>query len=280
MDKPERPEYNPKILQAVLLLLLYILVFTLVPGVFFISLFEALGLKDNLLLIETISKIVGFFLLLFWINRRYQLNLKKLFSLTELKIGYIVPMIIIVVGVSILLSELDNLLRVFIPMNNNWAELFENFTKSDPLIVWKSILLAVIIAPLVEEVLFRGILLKGFLKHYQPHRAIAISALFFGLFHLNPWQFWAGVAWGVVAGWWFYETRSLLPCILGHALANSLSFIAVDLLGLDIPGYTISYKTMVFQPLWFDLLGVGLLAIGIWSLIFLFKNKRSIGLIQ
>jgi membrane protease YdiL (CAAX protease family) len=274
MGKPEKPEYYPKILQAILLLLLFYFVFTMVPGLFLVSLFQALGFKENGLLIEMLSAIMGFTLLMFWINRRYRIDYQGLFSLKQLRAGYIMPMIIMITGANILLSELDNLLRALIPMNDNWARLFEDIIKKDPLGLWKLIIVAVVVAPLVEEMIFRGVILKGFLKHYPPHRAIAVSALLFGIAHPNPWQFWMGVSWGVISGWWFYETRSLVPSILGHAFANSLALIIVDWLRLNIPGYTGNYSTIVFQPWWFDLMGAGLLGLGTWILIRMFI-KRS-----
>lgn len=47
----------------------------------------------------------------------------------------------------------------------------------------------VIAAPILEELIFRGIILKGLLKNYSPLKSILISSLLFGLIHLNPWQF-------------------------------------------------------------------------------------------
>ncbi len=91
--------------------------------------------------------------------------------------------------------------------------------------VW-SFISIVVAAPILEELLFRGIILDGHLKIYPPQMAIGWSAFFFGFFHMNPWQFLLAFALGVLLGWVYYRTRSLLPCIAIHAFNNGASFFA------------------------------------------------------
>ena len=180
-----------------------------------------------------------------------------------------------VIGAMIVISEIDNLLRTFMPPNHYWSKIFESIYPSGQAGIWKFFLVAAILAPFVEETIFRGVILKGFVKHYRPHRAIIASAILFGLIHLNPWQFWGGVIWGCIAGWWFYKTSSLIPCIIGHLLLNSTPLFASDLLKLKITGFTVNCHPVQYQPLWFDLLGVGLLALGIMILAKLFRYNRK-----
>ena len=61
----------------------------------------------------------------------------------------------------------------------------------------------VLLAPFLEEILFRGIIQKGLInKVLKPAKAIIFSSLAFGIFHLNPWQtvnaFLLGLVLGVV----------------------------------------------------------------------------------
>lgn len=55
----------------------------------------------------------------------------------------------------------------------------QTFTKDA---IWSAVLLA----PVLEEMLFRGIMLDGLLKRYSPTKAIVWSAVLFGIVHLNP----------------------------------------------------------------------------------------------
>ena len=83
----------------------------------------------------------------------------------------------------------------------------------------------VLAAPILEELIFRGVMLDGLLKRYSPAKSILVSAIFFGLFHLNPWQFVAGFFAGILAGWVYYKTRSVTYPIIVHASINLTAFI-------------------------------------------------------
>ncbi len=88
------------------------------------------------------------------------------------------------------------------------------------------ILLAVILAPVFEEIVFRGIIMKGLLnKGLKPKPAIFISAIAFGLVHGNPWQLVGGILLGSVLGLVYYKTKSLLLPILLHAFNNLISVL-------------------------------------------------------
>lgn len=134
------------------------------------------------------------------------------------------------------------------------------------------------VASLTEELLVRGLILRGFLGHYRARKAILASAIFFAVLHLNPWQFIGATALGVLFAWWFIQTRSMLPCFLGHAFANALPLTASVLLPFEIPGYTSDFRTVQFQPLWFDLMGLVLGVIGIWLLIHQFRKSSDTAL--
>lgn len=83
-----------------------------------------------------------------------------------------------------------------------------------------------IVAPIVEEILFRGVLLRGLLqsKFTKPLYAILISSIIFGLVHMNPWQFIGAGFLGAIFGYVYYQTKSLWLCIFLHVLNNSISF--------------------------------------------------------
>jgi hypothetical protein len=100
-------------------------------------------------------------------------------------------------------------------------ELMENLIDTSSIWAFLSLVVA---APLFEELVFRGIILDGFLKQYSVRKSILWSAFFFGLYHLNPWQFITAMGLGIFIGWIYHRTRSLLPCIAIHAFANGTSF--------------------------------------------------------
>lgn len=88
---------------------------------------------------------------------------------------------------------------------------------------------AVLVAPIYEEIFFRGIFLEGFLNKYKPSTAIIVSALIFGLAHLNIPQFINAGFLGIIIGVVYFKTRSLILCICTHMLNNSMAFLLVYL---------------------------------------------------
>ena len=81
-----------------------------------------------------------------------------------------------------------------------------------------------IMAPLVEELLFRGAI-QGYMlrKGMKPLHAILIASAIFGIVHMNPIQIPFAFAIGLIFGWLYYRTGSLVPGIVGHFINNSIA---------------------------------------------------------
>ncbi|HTE01288.1 MAG TPA: type II CAAX endopeptidase family protein [Mucilaginibacter sp.] len=113
----------------------------------------------------------------------------------------------------------------WIPMPKAVQKFFENAFRKDVF----SIITMVIAAPIMEEILCRGIVLKGLLKNYQPQKAILISAVFFGALHLNPWQAIPAFFGGLFLGWAYYKTQSVIPGMIIHATINGTAALILFL---------------------------------------------------
>ena len=100
------------------------------------------------------------------------------------------------------------------------AQLQELITK---LFSKNMVISAVVAAPILEEILFRGIVLDGFLKNYRPAKAIIWSGVIFGCIHLIPTQAINAMFIGLVFGWLYYRTRSLWLCMFLHFVNNAMS---------------------------------------------------------
>ena len=88
------------------------------------------------------------------------------------------------------------------------------------------ILTLCIIAPIAEEYLFRGLMMRKMLRwNISPWYAIIASSIMFGLIHLNPAQIPGAIILGIVMAWMCYRTRSLIPGIIIHITNNTLCLI-------------------------------------------------------
>jgi membrane protease YdiL (CAAX protease family) len=106
---------------------------------------------------------------------------------------------------------------------------------------------ALIVAPIVEEYLFRGIILNGFLNRYSPAKAIIITTILFPLMHLNPMQYLVTFLLGMLLGWYYYKTRSLLTCIIVHAFSNLIGLTILKYFVDRLQGQFIGSGTKVIQ---------------------------------
>lgn len=88
------------------------------------------------------------------------------------------------------------------------------------------ILVLCIIAPIAEEYLIRGLMMRKMLRwNISPWYAIIGSSIMFGLIHLNPAQIPGPIILGIVMAWMCYRTRSLIPGIIIHITNNTLCLI-------------------------------------------------------
>jgi hypothetical protein len=81
-------------------------------------------------------------------------------------------------------------------------------------------------APLVEELFFRGLLLRSLAAWFNPAVAVVVSGLLFGLAHFERLQF-AGLAvFGMVLGFLAWRLRRLGPSIAAHMTFNAVAVVA------------------------------------------------------
>lgn len=83
-----------------------------------------------------------------------------------------------------------------------------------------------LLAPIAEEIVFRGAILKSLLNsRLSVGAAITISALFFALIHFNPAQMPHAFLVGLLLGWMYQRTGSILPCVAYHWVNNSVAYV-------------------------------------------------------
>lgn len=88
-------------------------------------------------------------------------------------------------------------------------------------------LLLVVVTPLTEELLFRGLLFGGFKSKWGFIPAAILSSMLFGAAHWQPNVVIATAVLGWLLAWLYHSTGSLWPSIILHALKNGLAFILV-----------------------------------------------------
>ena len=108
---------------------------------------------------------------------------------------------------------------------------------------WSSFLVVAIFAPIFEEWLCRGMVLRGLLTKMKPVWAIVISALFFAVIHANPWQALNAFLIGLLMGYVYYKTGSLILTMIIHFVNNGTAVVLSNIESLKDYDY------------WIDILG-------------------------
>ena len=267
--KSASQNWYPTFWQGANLVVLYIFIQTLIDFPLALHDYQ----KGTDLLYEPWIKIPVFIistLAILYLGYRYSgLALKKIFPFKWFNILIILAMILTFESLQYFLTEINTQLEKVLPPPQWFLELFSRLFESD-LGLWGGIFRVVILAPVVEELIFRGVIMSGFMRNYKASHAIFYSALLFALFHLNPWQFPATLLLGMILGWVRIRTGSILACISGHAIHNGLVFLTVKYylqikdVSILQPGSVINYimQAMIF-------------AIGIVVMYFLTQRKTG-----
>ena len=91
--------------------------------------------------------------------------------------------------------------------------------------LWITLISVSVFAPVFEEWLCRGVVLRGLLAKNSPKTAIIVSAVFFAVIHFNPWQAIPAFILGLLFGYVYYKTGSLKLTMLMHCANNTMAAI-------------------------------------------------------
>lgn len=91
--------------------------------------------------------------------------------------------------------------------------------------IWITLISVSVFAPLFEEWLCRGLVLRGLLQKTKPGTAIVVSAVFFAVLHMNPWQALPAFLLGLLFGYVYYRTGSLKLTMLMHCVNNTMATV-------------------------------------------------------
>jgi len=124
---------------------------------------------------------------------------------------------------------------IFIQEFINWPEWLTDMFNSEATLEALSTLtttaggffVIAILQPLAEEVVFRGAILRTLLRWKPEHRwlMITLSALLFAIAHMNPMQFIHPFMVGLLLGWMYERTGSIIPGVAYHWINNSAAVV-------------------------------------------------------
>ncbi len=150
---------------------------------------------------------------------------KELFNTSRMNAGELVRCIFIV----LFFQQISLICSMFImsALGSNGLEVMgmDYVIEHDPKTYAVDVMISIIIAPIGEELIYRGIVLRQAAK-ISGRFAIFFSAVIFGLMHGNPYQMILGFLIGIPLAMITLKTGSIIPSIICHMVNNAVVSIA------------------------------------------------------
>lgn len=172
------------------------------------------------LVVMVIADLVG--ILLFW--KLSKLRVKSFFARPVDGVENTIKGTVVFYGVMIVGMVLVNIiLQIFYALFNHYPLSPDfNVSASEPIALVFYLLATCVAAPILEEILFRGFVLRS-LQKFGNVFAILISGILFGLFHGNLEQTIPTALGGIVLAYIAVKSNSIIPCVVAHFFNNALS---------------------------------------------------------
>ena len=134
--------------------------------------------------------------------------------------------LVLIIGGWLVSIELASLQHYFAPFPDDLLKEFtELFDALNAYPIGFAILLVGVLPGICEELLCRGFLLSSFRPRFGATGAIILTAILFGILHMNPYRLLPTIWLGILLGYIVISTGSIYPAMLAHALNNSISFL-------------------------------------------------------
>ena len=228
---------------------------------------EKLQYNDFYLMLTNAAGFVGAIFAFDYFIARPQTGRKLNFNFSPTNVGTYLLIFPMMLGMMFIAEFITSQIPITGPFFGEYYEFFSRLMEQMTKDKATMIVLAVIMAPIFEEIVFRGIIQKGLInKGMNPATAIIISSVVFGLVHGNPWQFVGAVLLGCVLGFVYHKTKSLLLPILLHAFNNLCSSILI------FYGDSESFADVFRLSEWI-VLGIGIMLFAVFYYLFTLKYR-------
>lgn len=219
------------------------------------------SIMSPLMIISIIITLAIFFI----IFKARKIKIKSVFLLEKISLvnllviaGFGISFNIILAYVLDIISKVNGLRPAF----EDYSKLFEQIVGGNSIVL--TLFTVGVLAPIFEEILFRGIIFNELRKNMKVYLAIIIQAIIFGVYHMNIVQGAYAIVFGLIIGALYYRTKSIIAAITLHI---SVNVAGVMMSQSYISGFMDSNEVLV-------LIISGLVLIG--TSIILIRNKEVV----
>lgn len=205
-----------KSLGGAMLFSIFVMLANFLTPMFIYIVFTALN-NSNQMLQNQISMILAPILYIAFFSRYFKGNLFKMCNFKIIKIRYALIIILIAIFhlniISFIIKAMD-LYKYFPESLESHANVIQSIPRSFLMVA------GIIIIPIVEEIVARGIIFNHLKKTFPLFAAVIIQALIFSIFHFNLLQGVVIFSTGIMIGLIYIKFKSILACIIAHFANN------------------------------------------------------------
>lgn len=257
----------------------YIVMFLLFSGIGSDRVINLFSLSNNIILTEVLKQyyfyllLLVFLLFIFWKKSVRFSEVIGTFNGRNLPFSFEVAIFNIIASSS-------TIYIIFYPLSFAYPNYIDEFLSSGPIVLyihegeyplWANFLMAILVVifvPIIEEVVFRGILINRLSVTFKTKTAVIISSILFGVLHTDPL---GATIFGVIMAIIYIKTQKLIIPIICHVLNNFAAYI-LAISSHYIYGAQIGNAIVAFQDSW--LIGLGsILTLMTLSLIYLKRGQ-------
>lgn len=185
---------------------------------------QAIGDLTSILLFLT-PVLTGIFFF-FWYRRLSRKSAKQDSGIRLFRVKNILLILMAGLGLQLAIAGLMELiLPHFGDLSESYNELMEQIETGNPILMFISV---VIIAPVSEELTFRGVIMKKTRAVTSFLVANILQAMFFGIAHLNIVQGIYAFLGGLVMGYIAYKYKTIKASLLLHIFFNGLNYVLIS----------------------------------------------------
>ena len=237
-NKKKNPWEIKDIVYVFLVVILISIVFKLIFSfICFENFFEQTGCKSLLMLgLYFLQILILLIPLAFFTLYKYRSKIKD-FGFNKINILKTLPYIfgayLAFIGLSILIAVISSISGTELPGFQSQSPILPLFgTDNFSFVI--AIIVIVIIAPIIEEMFFRGYILQTLSKNLSTSTSSIITALIFASVHFEFQSFIPIFLLGIILNWLFLKFNSIWPSILFHFLNNIITFTIFYYIGEGI----------------------------------------------
>ena len=174
-----------------------------------------LGMMGWILIVSDIATILVFL----FITRARHTSFRETVGLRRFRPLLVIAMLMLGAGLSLILNSGDQIISALLPASNSGGGVFklafDNLFSTIP-----GILAIVVLAPITEEIAFRGMVFGTLRERLALPAALVIQAVIFGVFHGNISQGLLGFGLGCLLAWVYLRSGSIICSMLLHFAFN------------------------------------------------------------